>query len=271
VSSPVMHLDLLLKLPPDEVFFDFLAQCGLALHTLDAEDDACERLRIAVEIERAPLMVRESVLTGFRQITMLADKTGLEALRKAAATAPGRVNPLHLPDAPAQCALWMYLRHRDLFDAACRMRGRHVPSVEPMALDFLRHPLSLPDDPSIGSVRLREITLLDETSGGEITVKAPTAQGPTDVLALLAAWMHNDNPMQHERFQIIAAKVDLAFLPGASDSPDGGTAQLILKRRGGHNLGEFTASLRGRLEAWLSHQQSVFGLVPDAGQLQRMI
>jgi len=39
-----MHLDLLLKLPPDEVFFDFLAQCGLALHTLDADDDACERL-----------------------------------------------------------------------------------------------------------------------------------------------------------------------------------------------------------------------------------
>lgn len=59
----------------------------------------------------------------------------------------------------------MYLRHRDLFDAACRMRGRFVPPVELMALDFLRHPLSLPDDPSIGSVRLREITLLDETTG----------------------------------------------------------------------------------------------------------
>ncbi len=61
MSSPVMHLDLLLKLPPDEVFFDFLAQCGLALHTLDADDHACERLRIGVEIERAPLMVRESI------------------------------------------------------------------------------------------------------------------------------------------------------------------------------------------------------------------
>ena len=90
VSSRVMHLDLLLKLPPDEVFFDFLAQCGLALHTLDADDAACERLRIAVEIERAPLMVRESILAAFHQIALLADETGLEALREAAAAAPGR-------------------------------------------------------------------------------------------------------------------------------------------------------------------------------------
>lgn len=101
MSSPVMHLDLLLKLPPDEVFFDFLAQCGLALHTLDADDDACERLRIAVEIERAPLMVRENILAASHQIALLADETGLNALREAAAAAPERVRPLHLPDAPA--------------------------------------------------------------------------------------------------------------------------------------------------------------------------
>lgn len=271
MSSPVMHLDLLLKLPPDEVFFDFLAQCGLALHTLDADDDACERLRIAVEIERAPLMVRENILAASHQIALLADETGLDALREAAAAAPGRVNPLHLPDAPAQCALWMYLRHSDLFDAACRMRGRSVPPVEPMALDFLRHSLSLPDDPSIGSVRLREITLLDETTGGEITVKAPTGQAQTDALDLLNAWMPIENPAQQERFRIIAAKIDIAFLPGASEGLDGDTAQLILKRRGGHNLADFAAALQGRLETWLSQLQSAIGLEPNAGHLQRMI
>ena len=271
MSSPVMHLDLLLKLPPDEVLFDFLAQCGLALHTLDADDDACERLRIAVEIERAPLMVRENILAAFHQIALLADETGLDALREAAAAAPGRVNPLHLPDAPAQCALWMYLRHRDLFDAACRMRGRSVPPVEPMALDFLRHSLSLPDDPGIGSVRLREITLLDETTGGEITVKAPTGQAQTDALNLLSAWMPIDNPAQQERFRIIAAKIDIAFLPGTSEGFDGDTAQLILKRRGGHNLADFAAALQGRLETWLSQLQSAIGLEPNAGHLQRMI
>jgi hypothetical protein len=271
VSSPVMYLDLLLKLPPDEVFFDFLAQCGLALHTLDADDDACERLRIAVEIERAPVMVRESILAAFHHIALLADETGLDALREAAAAAPGRVRPLHLADAPAQCALWMYLRHRDLFDAACRVRGRLVPPAEPMALDFLRHPLSLPDDPSVGSVRLREITLLDETTGGEITVKAPTAQAQIDILDLLTAWMPTDNPVQQERFRIIAAKVDLAFLPGASEGLDGDIAQLILKRRGGHNLADFADALQGRLEVLLSHWQSAIGLEPNVGQPQRMI
>ena len=86
-----MHLDLLLKLPPDEVFFDFLAQCGLALHALDADDDACERLRIAVEIERAPLMVRESILAAFHR--------GAEARQPSAPS--GRARAVRAVDVPA--------------------------------------------------------------------------------------------------------------------------------------------------------------------------
>ena len=68
-----------------------------------------------------------------------------------------------------------------------------------------------------------------------------------------------------------AAKIDLAFLPGASEGLDGDTAQLILKRRGGHNLADFAAALQGRLETWLSQLQSAIGLEPNAGHLQRMI
>ncbi len=78
--------------------------------------------------------------------------------------------------------------------------------------------------------------------GGEITVKAPTGQAQTDALDLLNAWMPIDNPTQQERFRIIAAKIDIAFLPGASEGLDGDTAQLILKRRGVHNLADFGAA-----------------------------
>lgn len=251
MSSPVMHLDLLLKLPPDEVFFDFLAQCGLALHTLDADDDACERLRIAVEIERAPLSVRDCILAGLRQIALLADAAGLDALRATAAEVPTRINPLHLPDAPAQCALWVYLRHREIFDAACRRRGLSVHLVEPMALDHLRLPLNLPDDPSVARVRLCEVTLLDEVSGGELVVLAPVDDMDGGVLQLLSEWMPNDNPARQERFQIIAAKIDLTFLPEFGQAI-GRSAKLVLKRRGGSNLADFDAGLRTRLESWLS-------------------
>jgi hypothetical protein len=273
VSSPVMNLDLLLKISPDEVFFDFLAQCGLTLNTVDAEadDDTCEKLRIAVEIERAPLWVRDSILVGLHHIALLADEAGLDALRTVAAAAPGRVTSLHLSDAPAQCALWMYLRHRDLFDAACRMRGRLASPAEPMMLDCVRQPLTLPDDPSVGSARLREVTLLDETTGGEITIKASGGQVGVGVLDLLAGWMPIDNLMRQERFQVIAAKVDLAFLPDASGRPARRRSQLILKRRGGHNLADFDAALRARLEAWLSLGQSAFGAESNAGQLQQTI
>ncbi len=171
-----MYLDVLLKIPPDEVLFDFLAQCGLKLHAVDADGNTCETLRIVVEIERAPHSVRTRILAGLHQVALLADEAGLDALRAIVAVHPGHVNALHLADAPAQCALWMYLRYRDLFDAACRMRGRLLPPDEPMVLDYVREPLPLPLDPSVVSVRLREVTLLDEVTGGEITVKASSVQ-----------------------------------------------------------------------------------------------
>ena len=175
VSSLVMHLDLLLKLPPDEVLFDFLAQCGLTLHAVDDASDGnvYEKLRIAIAIELAPEPIRDAVVASLRDVALLADAEGLVALRTVSKRAPGRVNPLHLADAPAQCALWMYLRHRDLFDAALRLRGLRAEFRAPLSLEPVRAPLAAPDDLVVNSVRLCEATLLDETTGGEIAVRAP--------------------------------------------------------------------------------------------------
>lgn len=265
MSSPVMYLNLLLKLPPDEVLFDFLAQCGLTLHTVDADDDkTCETLRIAIEIERAPLSVRDCILAGLRQVALLADAAGLDALRATAAEVPIRINPLHLPDAPAQCALWVYLRYREIFDAACRRRGLSVHLVEPMALDHLRLPLNLPDDPSVARVRLCEVTLLDEVSGGEIVVLAPVDSTDGGVLHLLSEWMPSDNPAHQERFWVIAAKIDLMFLP-ESGQAIGRSATLVLKRRGGNNLADFESGLRTRLEFWLARWRPAMDLLPSSG------
>ena len=264
MSSTVMHLDLLLKIPPDEVLFDFLARCGMTLRAVDADDDACEALRIAIEIERAPVSVRESVLAGLRHVALLADMAGLDALRSIAAVAPVRIDPLHLPDAPAQCALWVYLRHREIFDAACRNRGLSADLVEPMALNHLRLPLNLPDDPSVASARLCEVTLLDEVSGGEIVVMAPVDGTDGGVLSLLTEWMPNDNPVHQERFWIIAAKIDLTFLPEFGQVI-GRPATLVLKRRGGNNLADFESGLRARLESWLARWRPAMDLLPSSG------
>ncbi len=114
MSSSMFYLELLLKIPPDEVLLDFLAQCGLTLsfEIERPEGDAYKRLRIATAIERAPESVRGCILAGMRHVALLADAAGLDALRAANEAHAGQVNPLHLPDAPAQCALWMYLRGR---------------------------------------------------------------------------------------------------------------------------------------------------------------
>jgi hypothetical protein len=251
VSSPMKYLDLLLKIPPDEVMLDFLAQCGLVLRDVDADDAACATLHIAIEIERAPLSVRDGILAGLRQVALLADMAGLNALRTSAVEAPVGIHPLHLPEAPAQCALWVYLRHREIFDAACRRRGLSTNLVEPMRLDHLRLPLRLPDDPSVAKARLCEVTLLDEVSGGELVVLAPVDDMDGGVLQLLSEWMPNDNPARQERFQVIAAKIDLTFLPEFGQAI-GRSATLVLKRRGGSNLADFDAGLRTRLESWLA-------------------
>lgn len=265
VSSPVMHLDLLLKIPPDEVLFDFLEQCGLILQAADVDvgDDVCERLRIAVAIELAPAAVRGAVLAGLRHVAALADAAGLTALRKACHRSGDRVPALHLPDAPAQCALWVYLRHRDLFDAALRLRGLLGLASPPLSLEPVREPLPLPDDPVVRSVRLVEATLLDETTGGEIAVRVPFFDPHLSVLEMLATWMPTDNPMAQHRFRIIAAGLEIELYPESS----GASAQSVtleLKRRGGSNLNDFDARTRARLEAWLNHWRLLPAL--QAGQ-----
>ena len=270
MSSPVMYLNLLLKILPDEVMFDFLAQCGLTLHAIgtDDDDDARETLRIVIAIERAPLSVRDGILAGLHQIALLADEAGLEALRAVSAAHPGRLNALHLADAPAPCALWMYLRHRDLFDAACRKRGLRAVQIEPMALDHLREPLTWPGDPAVGHVRLREVTLLDEMTGGEITFKAPTDDTRVGVLDLLTEWMPVDNPARQERFRVAAATIDLDLLPDLGREQSHSTT-LVLSRRGGCDLSGIDARLRIQLESWLARWQSAVDAWPNAGQPQQ--
>lgn len=260
MSSSVVHLDLLLKIPPDDVLFDFLAQCGLPLRH-DVEDPAgyaYETLRIAAAIERAPSPVRDCVLASMRHVALLADDTGLAALRAANEAHASPVNALHLPDAPAQCALWMYLRHRDVFNDAVRARGLRMPYHEPMPLDALRHPLPLPDALVVDSVRLYEAMLLDEATGGEIAIKAPEGDAHISVLDLLEHWMPTDNPMRRKRFRVVAAKLTVVFFPESGQTL-GRSVVLALRRRGGSNAGEFDAGTRDQVASWLQHWR----LTPD--------
>ena len=255
MSSSVVPFDLLLKMPPDDVLYDFLAQCGLSLRrsVVDPEDVSLETLRIAASIERAPTPVRDCIVASLRHIAFLADEAGLEALRAVNEAHASRVNALHLPDAPAQCALWLYLRHRDLFDEAVRLRGSQAHfHDQPMLLDVLRRPLPPPDALVVDSVRLFEATLLDETTGGEIAIKAPAGDARTSVLDLLDHWMPNDNPMRQGRFRVIAAKLDVGFFPEPGQAV-GRSVMLALRRRGGSNLSEFDSGTRAQCETWLSH------------------
>lgn len=254
MSSYEMLLDLLLKIPQDEVLFDFLAQCGLSLRfgVVDTEGRAYEALLIAAAIERAPSPVRDCILASMRHVALLADEAGLKALRIVNEAHAVRVNVLHLPDAPAQCALWMYLRHRDLFDEAIRLRGLHAQFHEPMPLDALRQPLSPPDALVVDSVRLYEATLLDEVTGGEITIKAPAGDARISVLDLLEHWMPVENPMRQGRFRVIAAKLGVEFFPEPGQTV-GRSVVLALKRRGGSNLSDFDSGTREQAESWLSY------------------
>ncbi len=262
MSSSVVHLNLLLKIPPEEVLFDFLAQCGLPLQfgVVDTDDYSYETLRIATAIERAPFPVRDCILASMRHIALLADEADLEALRAVNKARPGRVNALHLPDAPPQCAMWMYLRHRDLFDEAVRLRGLQVQLAEPMPLDTLRQPLSLPDALVVDSVRLYEATLLDEATGGEIAIKAPVGDVRISVLDLLEHWMPIENPMHQDRFRVVAAKLSVEFFPEPGQAI-GRSVVLALRRRGGSNLGEFDTSTSAQFESWMNHWR----LTPDHG------
>ena len=266
MSSSVVHLDLLLKIPPEEVLFDFLAQCGLPLRLgiVDTDGYAYETLRIAAAIERAPSPVRDCILASMRHVALLTDEAGLEALRAVNAAHASRVSALHLPDAPAQCALWMYLRHRDLFDEAVRLRGLYVQLTEPMLLDTLRQPLTMPDNLVVDSVRLYEATLLDEVTGGEIAIKAPEGDVRVSVLDLLDHWMPIENPMRKKRFSVVAAKLGIEFFPEPGQMI-GRSAVLALRRRGGSNLGDFDAGTRAHFEAWMSHWRLTPGHAGHAG------
>lgn len=254
MSSSMFYLELLLKIPPDEVLLDFLAQCGLTLsfEIERPEGDAYKRLRIATAIERAPESVRGCILAGLRHVALLADATGLDALRAANEAHAGQVNPLHLPDAPAQCALWMYLRHPAIFDDAVRMRGLYPLLADPMPqpLDYLRRPLTLPDEMAVDNVRLLEATMLDEITGGEIAIMAPAGDTRVGVLEVLDIWMPIENPMRRRRFRLVEAVLGVEFFPEPGQ-PVGRSVMLALKRRGGSNLGDFDVGTRAQLETWL--------------------
>lgn len=253
MSSLEMPLNLLLNITPDDVLYDFLARCGLPARfgIGDADDEGAVIGRIAAAIEHAPPPVRGCVLASLRRIALLSDDAGLTALRAVNETHAKPVNALHLPDAPAQCALWMYLRHRDLFNEALRRRGLHTPRHAPMRLDALRQPLGRPDALVVDHVRLLEATLLDETTGGEIDIRAPKGNPRVGVLELLDHWMPMDNPMRRARFRLIDAKLGIEFFPEPGQAI--GRSVLVALRRRGSNLGDFDSGTRVQLEAWLHH------------------
>ena len=254
MSSSAIHFEFLLKLTPDQVMYDFLAQCGLRLQTgqMAGENLVHEKLRIAVAIECAPSSVRDLVLARMRRVLQLSDEAGMAALSAAARMCPAREAEPTWHQTPIAYALWMFMHHRAVFDAASRLRERDARPFEAMTLDTLRRPLPLPDDLVVGSVRLQEATLLDEVTGGEFTVRAPVTDGGVDVLDLLAAWLPTDNPMRMDRFQVVSATLRVSFLPEPGQGA-GRVEMLRLKRRGGCNLGQFDAQTQARITGWL-HQ-----------------
>lgn len=252
-QMPLNLLNLLSSIAPDDVLYDFLARCGLPVRfgIADTANETSVTRRIVTAIERAPSPVRDCVVASLRRIALLADDAGLAALRAVNEARAEPVNALHLPDAPAQCALWMYLRHRDLFNEALRLCGLHTPRHEPMPLDTLRQPLGRPDALVVDHVRLFEATLLDETTGGEIAIRAPEGNPRVGVLELLDHWMPMDNPMRQGRFRLIDAKLGIEFFPEPGQAI--GRSVLVALRRRGSNLGDFDSGTRAQLEAWLRH------------------
>jgi hypothetical protein len=260
VSSSVVPLDVLLKLSPDHLLLEFLAQCGLSLprSVADTDDHTLNTLRIAAAIQRAAAAVRECVVASLRRIARLVDAAGRQALRAVNEMQGGRVSALRFANAPAQCALWMYLRHRDLFDAAVRLRESAVPCLEPLPLEALRQPLAAPEGLVVDRVRLYEATLFDEATGGQIAIMAPEGDPRIGVLELLDLWMPGDNPMRQARFRLITAKLDVAFFPEPGQAV-GRSATIALRRVGGSNLDEFDPDIRAHVESWLMRWCLILG------------
>ncbi len=258
MSSSAIHFEFLLKLTPDEVMYDFLAQCGLRLQTglMAGENLIHEKLRIAVAIECAPLSVRDLAQARMRRVLQLSDEAGMAALSAAARMCPAREAEPTWHQTATAYALWMFMHHREVFDAASRLREEDARPFEAMTLDTLRRPLPLPDDLVVGRVRLQEATLLDEASGGEFTVKAPVGEDAIDVLDMLDAWLPTDNPMRMDRFQVVAATLCVVLVPEPGQSP-GHAHMLRIKRRGGSNLTDFDAQTQAKLVDWLHHWQVI--------------
>jgi hypothetical protein len=146
----------------------------------------------------------------------------------------------------------MYLRHPTIFDDAVRMRGLYPLLADPMPqpLDYLRRPLTLPDEMAVDSVRLLEATMLDEITGGEIAIMAPAGDTRVGVLEVLDIWMPIENPMRRRRFRLVEAVLGVDFFPEPGQ-PIGRSVMLALKRRGGSNLGDFDVGTRAQIETWL--------------------
>lgn len=252
MSSSVVPLDVLLKISPDHLLLSLLARCGLSLppSVADTNDHILSTLRIVAAIERAATAVRDCVVASLHRIARLVDAAGRQALRRANDALARPISVLRLSNAPAHCALWAYLHHRELFDAAVRLRETSVQFHERMPLEVLREPLPAPDGMAVNRVRLFEATLLDEATGGEIAIRAPADDTQLSVLDLLDHWMPNENPMRQGRFRVIAAKLGIEFFPEPGQMA-GRSVLLALKRRGGSNLSELDAGTRAQCESWL--------------------
>jgi hypothetical protein len=233
-------LDVLLKFSPDHLLLSLLARCGLSLppSVTNTDDHILSTLRIVAAIERAATAVRDCVVASLRRIARLVDAVGRQALRRA---------------------LWAYLHHRELFDAAVRLRETSIQCHERMPLEVLREPLPAPDGMAVNRVCLFEATLLDEATGGEIAIRAPADDARLSVLDLLDNWMPIENPMRQGRFRVIAAKLGIEFFPEPGQMT-GRSVLLALKRRGGSNLSELDAGTRAQCESWLRRWWQIPGV-----------
>lgn len=117
-------------------------------------------------------------------------------------------------------------------------------------LASLKQRLAIPSDLNINTVRLKEVTLSDEETGGELIIRAPTRDADISVHDLIERWTPTDNPLKKQFFKIASAKINLHYFPedGKKQRP---VITLHLKRRGGTNIEDFDETMRVKLESYL--------------------
>lgn len=120
----------------------------------------------------------------------------------------------------------------------------------PYELANLKQRLAIPSDLGINTVRLKEVVLIDEETGGELIVRAPARETDISVHDLIERWMPTDNPLKKQLFKIVAAKINLHYFPEVGKKPRP-VITLHLKRRGGTNIEDFDEALRVKLESYL--------------------